>query len=333
MANRSRMTCSLIGSFRKHYPTVCQIAKVFEDVGIRVLSPKVSEIVDPDEWFVRLDTDNQDHSPVEIQLIALSRILRSSFVYIVCPDGYVGNTTCYEIGRIVERRIPLFFSEFPKDLPMPIPDGSVIAAGDLAARIADRGKLPQISLRRYSKLVRQLHYSLLRKPGQATSPTPRGETLPSRRVIVCGSMSKYEEMVECARLLESTGVSCIIPEKEGPDIQTLTSKQFELFKRKVSSDYLAKIRSTYTFGVLVVNTEKKGLRNYIGANAFAEIAVAFNARKRIYLLEDIYDVYADELIAWSAIPLCGALDVLIDHYSSATASAPSQIQLFPDVGS
>jgi len=50
---------------------------------------------------------------------------------------------------------------------------------------------------------------------------------------------------------------------------------------------------------------KKGICNYIGANSFAEIALAFYLGKKIFLLNDVYSLYEDELSAWGAVPLKG----------------------------
>ena len=62
--------------------------------------------------------------------------------------------------------------------------------------------------------------------------------------------------------------------------------------------------------MLVVNSDKKGVKNYIGANTFAEIAIAFYFEKKLYLLNDIYGPYSDELLAWNVIPLKGNLNLL-----------------------
>jgi hypothetical protein len=61
-----------------------------------------------------------------VQTVALHRILRAHFVFVVAPDGYVGRTTCYEIGRIIQSRRPLYFSERLKDLPIRVSDGHVM---------------------------------------------------------------------------------------------------------------------------------------------------------------------------------------------------------------
>jgi len=154
------LTCSIIGSFRKHYRRVCDIAKLFASARIQVLSPTVSEIIDPEEWFVKLQTDRPTHDPVQIQLIALARILTSDFVYVVAPKGYVGRTTCYEIGRIVERGVKLYFSEAPVDLPILIPAGSIVSPEDLVRHLSTSGALPDLSMAHYSAEIIALHSAL-----------------------------------------------------------------------------------------------------------------------------------------------------------------------------
>ena len=63
--------------------------------------------------------------------------------------------------------------------------------------------------------------------------------------------------------------------------------------------------------VLAVNVTKNGIDNYIGPNTFAEIAMALYFNKKIYLLNDIYEPYRDELEGWNVIPLKGNLKNLV----------------------
>ena len=57
----------------------------------------------------------------------------------------------------------------------------------------------------------------------------------------------------------------------------------------------------------MVNEAKGGIKNYIGPNSFAEIAFGFYFHKQVYLLNDIYLPYQDELLGWDVIPLKGDL--------------------------
>jgi hypothetical protein len=158
-----KLTCSIIGSFRKHYGEVALLIEAFESCNVQVLSPKRSSIVNPLEKFVRLQTDNPRFEPVEIQLIALHRILRSSFVYVLCPAGYVGKTTCYEIGRIHERGIPLYFSERPDDLPIAVPVSTISNPEKIVQYLAQHKTVPPIIATEIPENVRVLQSRLQRE--------------------------------------------------------------------------------------------------------------------------------------------------------------------------
>lgn len=157
------MEGSIIGSFRKYYSTVLNIIEVFENTGISILSPRKSNIVDPDEEFIILASDNPHHNAIEIQLIALHRILRSDFVYVYSPEGYIGRTTCYEIGRIVERKIPLYFSSPPRDLPIYLHSNMIWSPEDFINHLKRYQSLPEIGKSDSIDFAGQLHNDLFRK--------------------------------------------------------------------------------------------------------------------------------------------------------------------------
>lgn len=54
--------------------------------------------------------------------------------------------------------------------------------------------------------------------------------------------------------------------------------------------------------ILVINLDKKGIKNYIGGNTFLEIGFAYVLGKKIFLLNDIPDMsYTDEIKAMQPI--------------------------------
>ena len=157
------MRCSIIGSFRKYYSKVVETINIFEKAGIEVLSPKKSEIAHQINKFVILKTD-KSNIPVEIQLIALNRILRSNFVYVLNPSGYIGNTTCYELGKIEQKGISIFYLEKPDDLPIMVPPSNIISAEKLADNIRSTGILPKEELSQFSQNILRLNKALLKEP-------------------------------------------------------------------------------------------------------------------------------------------------------------------------
>lgn len=74
-----------------------------------------------------------DDHLVQTRIMAL--ILGSDRVFVVAPGGYIGRTTCYEVGRVRQAQVPLYFSEQPRDLPILVPASHVVSVRDLARRL------------------------------------------------------------------------------------------------------------------------------------------------------------------------------------------------------
>lgn len=61
--------------------------------------------------------------------------------------------------------------------------------------------------------------------------------------------------------------------------------------------------------ILVVNFEKKGIKNYVGGNSFLEMGFAYILKRKIFLLNDIPKLkfYREEIMAVEPIILHGDL--------------------------
>jgi hypothetical protein len=122
-----------------------------------------------------------------------------------------------------------------------------------------------------------------------------------KNIVISGSMQFFEDMKKYAALIEEKHFGVILPEED--DWDSIKPDQINAYKKMVSQKHFDAIADSNTYAVFVVNNCKKGVQNYIGANTFAEIAIAFYFGKKIYLINDIFDPYADELTAWGAIAL------------------------------
>jgi len=129
-------TVALIGSFKQHNVTVQETVEIFRRAGVQVLSPRGAHIVKDGIPFVRFGSDPGNWTDEMIQVVALHRILKASLVFVVAPDGYIGRTTCYEIGRIVNAGKPIYFGERPLDLPLFIPLSHIQSAQSIADQIS-----------------------------------------------------------------------------------------------------------------------------------------------------------------------------------------------------
>lgn len=291
------MKISIIGSFRKYYTQIKDIIDKFEKSGIEVLSPKSSEITHSVEDFVIFKSDDKRLLPSEIQTETLNRILKSDMVYVYDPDGYVGRTTCYEIGVIRTTTIPIFFLEKPKDLPIDVGDNEVMNCSELIY-----------------VLLNDLRFGYENSNKIFIDKEKIKNSMKSKNIVICGSMTFYEKMLEVSEYLKYKGVPVVIPREENEEKNNLSQREFNEFKRKVSNQYLAKIRESSTYAILVLNQEKREIPNYIGANTLVEISMAFCWGRPIYLFNNFYTPLLDELVAWNAIELEGNLDILVENY-------------------
>ena len=130
-----------------------------------------------------------------------------------------------------------------------------------------------------------------------------------KKIIISGSMSLLEKMKNIANQLISMGYAVIIPAEV--DWKNIPKEKVAECKKALSIEYFNEIAKDDTYAILVVNDTKKGNANYIGASAFAEIAIAFHFCKKVFILNDIYDPYKDELSAWGVIPLNGKLSNIL----------------------
>lgn len=124
-------------------------------------------------------------------------------------------------------------------------------------------------------------------------------------IIISGSMNFLQDMQALILPLEQIGYNAIVPEED--DWDSIPKEKINDYKKLVSMKHMSAIADNNTKGILVVNNPKRGVNNYIGANTFAEIAIAFYFGKNIYLLNDIYAPYEDELLGWGVTVLNGDL--------------------------
>lgn len=293
-------TIAIIGSFQKYYSDILNIIKTFKQAGLCVLSPKESYIDGKIDDFVIFGSDRKDYSPAEIQMITLERIIEADVVYVYNPDGYVGKTTCYEIGFCLAKRKPLYFFEYPEDLPIAVVKEKQVLKPEVFVNNVCHREIKFIEDYQLCAEAQKSFYKLLGI--NASDHTPKVS-----RIVICGSMMFYDDMLRCKYELQKMGIESIVPKEENDSVSLYNEAQYIEFKRKVSRAYLKRIRDKETIGVLIYNAEKRGVQNYIGANTLVELAMAFTWNRKIFLLNDMYPPLKDELLAWDCICLNGDL--------------------------
>jgi hypothetical protein len=126
---------AVIGSFRQHYHAVLESIGDFRAAGWVVTSPAGTKILEEGIDFVRFASDDAARTNAEVQSSTLGNIFGAHLVYVVAPNGYVGRTTCYEIGRLIQAHRSVYLSHQPLDLPVHVPDRFVVDVRELVARL------------------------------------------------------------------------------------------------------------------------------------------------------------------------------------------------------
>src|SRR4051812_28949752 len=98
-----------------------------------------------------------------------------------------------------------------------------------------------------------------------------GFTQNRKRIVLSGSMTFYGEMLRIKDRLDERFIHSTVPDAEDDRANSLSPDEYERFKRRVSLAHMRRVRHRLTFGVLVVNLDKRGIADYIGPSTFAEI--------------------------------------------------------------
>lgn len=141
------------------------------------------------------------------------------------------------------------------------------------------------------------------------------------KIYVLGSNSFVKDMVACKNQLCALGHNGWIHQDYEDHVNGKTQAFIEGalpgesadFKR--SHDY---IRQHYNHilasdAVLIVNLEKRGVKNYIGGNCLMEMGMAYVNNKKIFLLNGIptETPYLDEIKAMDPVCLNGNLAAIV----------------------
>lgn len=130
------------------------------------------------------------------------------------------------------------------------------------------------------------------------------------KICICCSLSSGDKVRKIAKQLESDGHEVFLP--NGVIHRLNEQPDFDSIRAKLETDpyhkHVDKIRTADA--VLMCNYTKNGIENYIGANSFAELFVAYYFNKPIFILNPLPDMpyINDEIYALQAKVLNGNLN-------------------------
>lgn len=121
-------------------------------------------------------------------------------------------------------------------------------------------------------------------------------------------MSVLPRILDIKKTLESKGILVETPSLGEPsDYSTLSEEDRAPIRTEMIRRHLERIKKSDA--ILVVNETAKGVENYIGANSFLEMGIAFALGKPILLLNSVpQQVNRDELLGLNPRELRGDLN-------------------------
>ncbi len=114
LAPHRDLAVTVSGSFHRHMHEIGKAVEELASLSIRVLSPADPRIVAAQGEFLFVASD-----PVRsVRLVQadLESIRASSFLWLECSDGYVGQSASMELGFAAAIGIPIYSTHKPSDL-------------------------------------------------------------------------------------------------------------------------------------------------------------------------------------------------------------------------
>lgn len=111
------LTATVSGSFHRHMEPITAAVEELAALHVRVLSPADPRIVAQQGEFLFVASDPV-RSVKLVQDRHLESIRAANFLWLVCPDGYVGQSASQELGYAIAVGVPILAARAPNDLTL-----------------------------------------------------------------------------------------------------------------------------------------------------------------------------------------------------------------------
>src|ERR1700686_4162645 len=102
---KNQLRAAVSGSFHRHMEAITRAVHELAALSVRVLSPADPRIVAAQGEFLFVASD-RIRSVRLVQDRHLESIRAADFLWLVCPDGYVGSSASMEIGYAAAAAVP-----------------------------------------------------------------------------------------------------------------------------------------------------------------------------------------------------------------------------------
>jgi len=135
------------------------------------------------------------------------------------------------------------------------------------------------------------------------------------KIFICASKHNYDKVAPVKARLEAMGHIITPPNSydepmKEEEMKVISAEAHRKWKADMIKLQDAKVKSNDA--ILVLNYEKNGQPNYIGGATFLEIFRAFDAGKKIFLINPVPDgIFKDELLGMGPIVINGDLAKMV----------------------
>jgi len=174
------LTAAVSGSFHRHLTAITSAVQELAALSVRVLSPADPRVVAHQGEFLFVASDRV-RSVRLVQDRHLDSIRAADFVWLVCPDGYVGQSASMEVGGAAMSGVPVFATRAPADLTLReyVTVVPTLAEALRIGEASSRPRRPEGLLIDPHASVEEAHYILERIEAALTRANGSGEPAPS----------------------------------------------------------------------------------------------------------------------------------------------------------
>lgn len=174
------LSVAVSGSFHRHMERISAAVQELASLSIRVLSPADPRVVAHQGEFLFVASDRV-RSVRLVQDRHLESIRAADFLWLVCPDGYIGQSASMEVGFAAAIGVPIFSTHAPSDLTLRqyVTTVATLSEALRKAEASSRSRRregilidPHASVEEAHKLLEQIKIVLTRGGG-LLEPAPR----------------------------------------------------------------------------------------------------------------------------------------------------------------
>lgn len=168
---QTNLSVVISGSFRKYYEGISRTVQEFESLGIRVLSPRASKIINPGEEFAILESDDTS-DPQALEQRHLDAIIAADALYLYDPEGYLGDSAKMELGWAIALGKPVFCKELVADSTLKLFCGIAALPEQVKNSLLSRSPLGSVNSRSSLIVLQRYIHEMVRRRG-FDKETPR----------------------------------------------------------------------------------------------------------------------------------------------------------------